>query len=125
MIKPGPLVAFGFIIFLTGCAVPCAPPGLLADDPVISCFYQLTITNVDMNKYQVTAKLPSIVYEKDDKESKYPTDKSKFAGQPFTFRVHDLDKLGNQLEQNKTYEFVRIGNSAYLELLPGGPIQVP
>lgn len=109
-------------VLLTGCTVPCAPPNLLASDPAPSCFYQLKVTSVDMNNHLVKGQLPETVHKNNDEENNFPARISTHFGKEFTFRVRDLDKLGNQLQLGKTYEFIRLSNSAYLELLAGGPI---
>ena len=117
------LLLFGFLALLTGCAAPCAAPDALSDRPARSCFYQLKVTNINMSNYHVTATLPETVYKKSNKEKRYTRKDHENFGKEFTFRVTDLDKVGGQMQVGKTYEFIRQGNAAYLELLTGGPIQ--
>ena len=117
------LLLFSFLALLAGCARPCGAPSELADRPARSCYYHLRVNNIDMGNYVVKGTLPERVYEKGDKEENYSAkEHSKNYGKEFTFRVTDLDKVAGQLQQGKTYEFIRQGDSAYLELLPGGPI---
>jgi hypothetical protein len=98
MISLKSLLLLSLPVLLTGCTVPCAPPNLLASDPAPSCFYQLKITNVDMNNHLVKGQLPATVHKNNDKEKTFSTSNSKHLGKEFTFRVRDLDKLGNQLQ---------------------------
>ena len=119
------LLLFGFLALLAGCATPCALPSELARDPAVTCFYQLTVTKIHMGNYSVTATLPETVYKKGDKEENVNTrERSEHFGKLFTFRLTDLDKLvaGGEIQEGNTYQFVRPGNSAYLELLTGGKI---
>jgi hypothetical protein len=128
------LILVAGAILLTGCAMPCARPDKLATDPVISCFYQITITDVDLNNYVVTGTLPDVlslvVSKGEGKEIQYSRRSIRRDEHnpqplgPFTFRVRDLDKLASQLTRNQTYEFIRTGNSPYLELLTGGPLVI-
>ena len=128
------LILVACAILLTGCAMPCAAPDKLATDPVISCYYQIRITDVDLNNYVVTGTLPDVlslvVSKGEGKEKQYSREtirREDYNPQPvgpFTFRVRDLDKLASQLTRNQTYEFIRTGNSPYLELRTGGPLVI-
>ena len=120
------LLLFGSLALLTGCATPCALPNELARDPAVTCFYQLTVTKIHMGNYHVTGTLPETVYKKGDKEKNVNTrERSEHFGKLFNFRVTDLDKLvaGGEIQEGNTYQFVRQGNSGYLDLLTGGPIK--
>lgn len=115
MITRRSLLPLGFIALVSGCTSgPCVGPSELSKVFSIqadhSCYYQLTVTSVDMHNYFVKGKPPAGAPDG-------PIDKSP----EFTFRVRDLDKLGHVIKENKTYHFIRHGNSPYLELFVEEP----
>ena len=108
MISIRSVLSLSCLLLLSGCAEaphvgsPCPYPG----EPSAahkSCWYSLTITNIDSSKNLVTA-----------------TDEQHNS---FTFRVRDVDMLTHtdQLKKGETYVFSAVSNSPYLELYADQP----
>lgn len=114
MLAPRRFLLLGFLALFTGCTSgPCVLPNQLSKvfsiKPDRSCYYVLTVTSIDMNNYFVKGKAPG------------PPDSTSGESPEVAFRVRDLDKLGNVIQINKMYHFIRRGNSPYLELFVGEP----
>jgi hypothetical protein len=104
MITSRSFLLFVFLALLSGCGGGlCVAPGELSEAPFTECYYKLQVKEVDMYKYLVTAMVPGA------------------PDMTYTFRVRDLDKLGNVITPGATYFFMRENNSPYLEHFPVEP----
>ena len=117
--KLGLIAVFSFLALLTGCTKPCVLPGEHSEDPAVSCYYQIKITNIDMANWRVKGELPDVLKEKGAEKITAAKEEKHYSNEgEFIFRVRDLDKVAAEMQVGKMHEFIRQGNSPYLELLP-------
>jgi hypothetical protein len=109
------LAFFGLLALLSGCvSTPCVAPGEFSREPILSCYYQLEVTEVRPNNF-ITAKVPDLLYDKEKQESfKRP---NSDAAKTYFLYVKNLDKVGNPVVAGRIYEFVRHSNSQAFEVV--------